>query len=99
MVDATFLYESGKQMVKGEVAFALFLTGNREKCGATVEVISLGERKNLSSTDLIKGISDGMVDAVSRIGTGDLSTVSALALLGYAVNEAVKEKCLERLSK
>lgn len=99
MVDATFLYESGKQMVKGEVAFALFLTGNREKCGATVEVISLGERKNLSSTDLIKGISDGIVDAVSRIGTSDLATVHALSLLGCTVNEAVKKKCLERLSK
>lgn len=99
MVDATFLYESGKQMVKGEVAFALFLTGNKGRSRSTVEIISLGVRENLSSADLIKGIADGMVDAVSRTGTSDLATVHALSLLGCTVNEAVKKKCLERLSK
>ncbi len=88
-----------KKTVESEIAFAICLTGNKEKNGVDTTVICIGERENISSDDLTKCLAKSMVDAVSSMAVDDLGAVHVLTELARIVGEAAKEKCLERLSK
>lgn len=99
MVNTTFSHDEVKRTVESEIAFAICLTGNKEKDGVEAVVICIGERKNISSDDLIECLAKSMVDAVSRVAVNDLGAVHALMKLTRIVEKAAKEKCLERLSK
>ena len=99
MVNTTISYEGIKKTVESEIAFAICLTGNKEKNGVDTTVICIGERENISSDDLTKCLAKSMVDAVSRVAVNDLGAVHALMKLTRIVEKAAKEKCLERLSK
>lgn len=98
MVNTTILYNGVKKTVDSDVTFAICLTDDKEKDGVYARVICIGER-NISSDDLIKCLAKSMVDAVSSVAVNDLGAVYALTKLTCIVDEAVKKKCLERLSK
>ena len=99
MVNTTILYEGIKKTVESEIAFAICLTGNKEKNGVDTTVICIGERENISSDDFVECLAKSMVSAVSRVTVNDLGAAHALMKLSRIVEKAAKEKCLERLSK
>lgn len=99
MVNTTILYEGIKKTVESEIAFAICLTGNKEKNGVDTTVICIGERENISSDDFVECLAKSMVSAVSRVAVNDLGAAHALMKLSRIVEKAAKEKCLERLSK
>lgn len=99
MVNTTISYEGIKKTVESEIAFAICLTGNKEKNGVDTTVICIGERENISSDDFVECLAKSMVSAVSRVAVNDLGAAHVLTELARIVGEAAKEKCLERLSK
>ena len=99
MVNTTISYEGIKKTVESEIALAFCLTGNKEKDGVGATMICVGERENISSDDLIKCLAKSIVGAVSSMAVDDLGAVHVLTELARIVDEAAKEKCLERLSK
>ena len=99
MVNTTISYDEVKRTVESEIAFAICLTGNKEKDGVETTVICIGERKNISSDVFIECLARNMVDTVSSLAVDDLGAAHALMKLTRIVEKAAKEKCLERLSK
>lgn len=99
MVNTTISYDEVKRTVESEIAFAICLTGNKEKDGVETTVICMGERENISSDDLIECLAKSMVDTVSHVAVNDLGAAHALMKLTRIVEKAAKKKCLERLSK
>ena len=99
MVNTTISYDEVKRTVESEIAFAICLTGNKEKDGVDTAVICIGERKNISSDVFIECLAKNMVDTVSSLAVDDLGAAYALIKLTHIVGEEAKEKCLERLSQ